>query len=438
MKELIIDPEFKSALPPLSKEEYDLLESQIVQDGCRESLITWNNILIDGHNRYEICNKHGFSFETNEMFFDSREDVLIWIYQNQIGKRNLTDYSRVEVALKLKSVISDRAKKNQGTRTDISSNLTESIDTRKEVADLAGVSTGNVSKVEYIQSHAPEAAKEQLRIGNVSINKVFEETKAEEKRLEPEKKSLFNDSNDNIEWARWSWNPVTGCKHGCEYCYAEDIANRFFAEKFEPTFRPERLNAPQVNKVPESAKEKLGHKNVFVCSMADLFGDWVPKEWIDAVIKSVKDAPQWNFLFLTKNPKRLLEFDFPINAWVGTTVDKQFRVKEAEEIFSQLTATVKFLSCEPLLEPLEFSNLNAFDWIIIGASSGNSRTPVFKPKWDWVESILFQARGAGIKVYFKPNLFRHTKTEIGIPGYRDYKNDLLPSEAMRPREYPEV
>ena len=119
MKELIIDQEFKSALPPLSKEEYDLLESQIVQDGCREALITWNNILIDGHNRYEICNKHGFAFETDEMFFDSREDVLIWIYKNQIGKRNLTDYSRVEIALKLKETIAKKARDRQGTRTDI-------------------------------------------------------------------------------------------------------------------------------------------------------------------------------------------------------------------------------------------------------------------------------------------------------------------------------
>lgn len=415
MKELIIDQEFKSALPPLSKEEYDLLESQIVQDGCRESLITWNDILIDGHNRYEICNKHGFSFETDEMFFDSREDVLIWIYQNQIGKRNLTDYSRVEVALKLKETIARKAKENQGTRTDISSNLTESIDTRKEVAELAGVSTGNVSKVEYIQSHAPEIAKEALRTGNASINKVFEETKAEEKRIvEPEKKSLFNETNDNIEWAHWSWNPVTGCKHGCLYCYAEDIANRFFKEKFEPTYRPERLNAPQNTKYPEKANNNIGYKNVFVCSMADLFGDWVPKEWIDSVLKSVSDAPQWNFLFLTKNPKRLLEFDFPVNAWVGTTVDIQDRVEDAEESFRHIKSTVKFLSCEPMQEQLTFSDMSMFDWVIIGGNSGNHRTKPSQPEWMWVEELLNKARDGGVKVYFKPNL------------------------TVRPREYPEV
>ncbi len=418
MKELIIDPEFKTALPPLSKEEYDLLESQIVQDGCREALITWNDILIDGHNRYEICNKHGYSFETDEMFFDSREDVLIWIYQNQIGKRNLTDYSRVEVALKLKETIAKKARDRQAS-TQFGSLVPEILpepkrDTRDEIGSLAGVSGKTVDKVEYIQSHAPEAVKEELRSGNVSINKAFEETKAEEKRLEPEKKSLFNETNDNIEWARWSWNPVTGCKHGCLYCYAEDIANRFFKEKFEPTYRPERLNAPQNTKYPEKANTDIGYKNVFVCSMADLFGDWVPKDWIDSVLKSVSDAPQWNFLFLTKNPKRLLEFEFPDNAWIGTTVDIQDRVDDAEESFRSVKATVKFLSCEPMQEQLTFSDMSMFDWVIIGGNSGNHRTKPSQPEWIWVEELLNKARDGNVKVYFKPNL------------------------TVRPREYPEV
>ena len=90
------------------------------------------------------------------MEFDSREDVLIWIFQNQIGRRNLTDYARTEAALKLKDAIAKKARDNQrAVGGAVPSNLTEApIDTRKEVADLAGVSAGNVSKVEYIQQHA--------------------------------------------------------------------------------------------------------------------------------------------------------------------------------------------------------------------------------------------------------------------------------------------
>jgi len=150
---------------------------------------------------------------------------------------------------------------------------------------------------------------------------------------------------------------------------------------------------------------------VFVCSMADLFGEWVPQEWIDAVLEAVRAAPQWNFLFLTKNPKRLAGIDWPDNAWVGTTVDCQKRVAAAEKAFAKITARVKFLSCEPLLEKLTFENLKVFDWLIIGpkrVGAGHEQ-----PEWEWVESLLRQARQAKLRVYFKPHL------------------------TVRPREYPE-
>jgi protein gp37 len=164
--------------------------------------------------------------------------------------------------------------------------------------------------------------------------------------------------------------------------------------------------------MPSGASEDIGLKTVFVCSMADLFGDWVPQEWIDAVLESARNSPKWNFLFLTKNPKRLIDIDWPKNAWVGTTVDVQRRVKAAEEAFRQIDATVRFISCEPLQEKVEFDSMKMFDWIIVGGRSRCTNLPEFQPKWEWVESILNQAREYGLKVYFKPNL------------------------TVRPREYP--
>ena len=227
---------------------------------------------------------------------------------------------------------------------------------------------------------------------------------------------------------------MTGCKHGCEYCYARDMANRFYKEKFEPTFRPERLDAPKNTPLPKEAETSVGYKNVFVCSMADLFGDWVPKEWIDAVLKVVEDNQQWNFLFLTKNPIRYLEFEFPINAWLGTTVDRQDRVEPAEKAFRELLDLddcngdlVRFLSCEPLLEPLRFSEIYLWSWLIIGGCSGNSRVPASQPEWDWVEHLLNQARHPcdiqcdypELQVYFKPNLTARPK---------EYPDEVLPCQ----------
>lgn len=232
------------------------------------------------------------------------------------------------------------------------------------------------------------------------------ETKAKPKRTLTQRKMskpTFNATNENIEWARWSWNPVTGCKHGCPYCYARDIANRFNPNGFEPTFHEDRLNAPANTKIPKSRKDEPGIRNVFVCSMADLFGRWVPREWIDPVIKAVSENPQWQFLFLTKSPARYRGFAWPDNAWIGATADTQARMDAAVEALRDLQASVKFISSEPLLEPIE-ADLTGIDWLIIGSRSKSSGLPAFQPPWEWVEGLMKCAKRAGVPVFCKPNL----------------------------------
>jgi protein gp37 len=230
---------------------------------------------------------------------------------------------------------------------------------------------------------------------------------AEKKRvLAADGQGHFNAQETNsIEWALWSWNPVTGCEHNCPYCYARDIAIRFFPPKFEPALWPGRLKAPQNTPFPEEkAAAWMGHKNVFVCSIADLFGRWVPKEWIEAVLAECRAAPRWNFLFLTKFPIGMAEFDFPDNAWVGTTVDCQARVANAERAFRKVKAGVKWLSCEPLLGPLRFNDLSAFQWIVLGGASKSSGTPEWHPPRRWVRELEDEADRLSIPFYEKSNL----------------------------------
>lgn len=223
----------------------------------------------------------------------------------------------------------------------------------------------------------------------------------------------FNETNDNIEWAAWSWNPITGCLHDCRYCYARDIANRFYPYKFEPAFLPSRLTAPNNTRVPQPRwSGDIGYKGVFVCSMADLFGAWVPQEWIDAVLATVRKAAQWNFIFLTKHPKRLAEIDWPANAWVGTTVDSQARVKAAEEAFANVNAPVRFLSCEPLSERLTFEHLERFNWLIIGGQSKSTAAPEKHPDFEWIAHLWRQweaAGGSDRDMYWKTNLNARSK-----------------------------
>ena len=232
----------------------------------------------------------------------------------------------------------------------------------------------------------------------------------------PSSEPVFNRTNEMVDWASWTWNPVTGCWHGCDYCYAREIANdkrmaEAYPKQFEPVFHEARLQAPKNTALPKVI-ERPSDRNVFTCSMADLFGKWVPDEWIVRVFEQVRIHQQWNFLFLTKFPQRLrtvgddLLHGFPRNAWVGCTVDGQARVKGAQEAFKGLDAKVRWLSVEPMQERLTFTDLSMFDWLVVGGKSASyyNGTPEFQPRWEWVEHLLDQAREAGLKVYFKENL----------------------------------
>lgn len=271
------------------------------------------------------------------------------------------------------------------------------------------------------EQEAASARVERLRV-NCSLdewNTLSQQEREELLNLEPYAATLNEQKNQDIEWAQWSWNPVTGCKHECSYCYARDIAlsermKSVYPNGFEPSFRSRSLNAPFRQKVPTEAATDTRYKNVFTCSMADLFGRWVPEEWINAVLGSVRNNPQWNFLFLTKFPKRMAEFEIPDNAWMGTSVDLQARVKAAEDAFANVKCGVRWLSIEPMLEPLKFNHLDRFDWVVIGGASSSSQTPAWFPPIEWVLDIINQCRAAGVKVYLKSNLFGTSDTHRAI------------------------
>ena len=276
-----------------------------------------------------------------------------------------------------------------------------------------------------------------------------------------------------IDWADASWNPVTGCLHGCEYCYARRIAERFggcwrldlppdtswrkivverglmgdyarhsngkchvldepeiecgvfnppgeyrgkvkpYPYYFDPTFHRYKLDEPQRWKKP---------RNIFVCSMADLFGDWVPDEWIDAVISSTQSALQHRYLFLTKNPKRYDDWlerfeegrakgiEEVANCWFGASASTNKELDRANESRAQ------WLSIEPIRERIatdenQFMEVDPYigyeqkrwEWVVIGAETGNSKHKIV-PKREWVEEIVKVCKEYGTPVFMKESL----------------------------------
>lgn len=186
---LIIDPEFKNLIPPLTAEEYAGLEESILQDGCRDALIVWNHILIDGHNRYEICTRHGIPFDTVEMYFEDRDAVKLWMMKNQLARRNLNDFQRIEIthkceaALKAKGQAIRLANLRQNTEPE---NLPARGDTRDVLGSMAGVSGKTYEHAVKVLNTAPAETLYALRRGEMSIDRAYKDLKREEKRQEME------------------------------------------------------------------------------------------------------------------------------------------------------------------------------------------------------------------------------------------------------------
>lgn len=180
-----VDPGFQKLLQPLSEDEYRGLEEDIIKRGCLNPIIVWNGIVVDGHNRFQICNKLGIEFSVKEIQFEDREDAKLWIIQHQLKRRNLNDFQRCELALRMKEIISQKARENQragGGSVRMKSD--KPVDTLKELAQEAGVSRDTLFKTAKIVENVPEEVIERLRTDHTKINSVYKKLKAQEKPVE--------------------------------------------------------------------------------------------------------------------------------------------------------------------------------------------------------------------------------------------------------------
>lgn len=204
-------------------------------------------------------------------------------------------------------------------------------------------------------------------------------------------------TNTGIEWTDKTWNPTTGCNKvspGCKHCYAEEITKRFhrsFPNGFKFTLHPERLEQPKSWRTPS---------RIFVNSMSDLFHEDMPLTYLKQIFEVMEACPQHVFQVLTKRAERLSEIahllDWPDNVWMGVSVETQKYVHRVD-LLRAVPAKVRFLSCEPLLGPLEL-DLDGIHWVITGGESGKGHRPIDE---QWVRNIRDKCLSANVAFFHK-------------------------------------
>ena len=178
--DLTVDPEFRDLIPPLNEEELKLLEESLVADGCESPLIVWNGVIVDGHNRYAICRKHEIPFAIQEKNFSSRDGAMLWMLRNQLGRRNLNNYQRVELVLKFEPLVKSAAEQRMlaGKVANPVPTLAQGQTkgrTRDHLSEAAGVSHGTFAKAKKLVQSADEETKRELRAGKVTVNRAYTE-----------------------------------------------------------------------------------------------------------------------------------------------------------------------------------------------------------------------------------------------------------------------
>lgn len=233
------DPEFKALVPPLSSEEYSQLEENLKKETNPDSIIltTWDGTLIDGHHRYEICQKHNISFRTVEKEFADRDDVKIWIIQNQFGRRNINNYQRSRLALVLEGIFQKKAKEQHALKhteqykeeikVQKSAPLPEvkTDKTREGLAKIAKVSHDTIAKVKKIEAKATEEMKEALEQGTKSINEAYTEVRKKELQDEAEQENKQRKLQQESQTPEPRINPEwDSIKDSEEVCVSKPLA----------------------------------------------------------------------------------------------------------------------------------------------------------------------------------------------------------------------
>lgn len=203
-----------------------------------------------------------------------------------------------------------------------------------------------------------------------------------------------------IEWCDITLNPVVGCPHGCDYCYARGQAKRqkqrcILCYQFVPHPHLERL---------EQIKPTQKPKKIFLDSMWDWNARGVKREWLLAILRKVRECPQHTFQILSKRPAGYSRFSYPKNVWFGTSIATTADTHRIHELLDNTPSeNIRFVSIEPIHERIDFWFAEPLDWIIVGAETGHRKGKVV-PRKEWIEALIKNARSEKLPIFIKGNV----------------------------------
>lgn len=200
---ITIDEEFRNLIPPLTDEEHTRLEQSILEDGCRDAIVLWGDILVDGHNRYEICQRHGIQFKTKSIDFASRNDAMLWMMKNQLARRNLQPIQRIEIVRKCEEAVRAKAQERQEmTRFGGGGNVSTTVaKARDELGSMAGVSGKTYEHAVKVLETASSEIVDALRAGDISINQAYNAVKLSEKKaaIQQAERDIAKQADESIK-----------------------------------------------------------------------------------------------------------------------------------------------------------------------------------------------------------------------------------------------
>lgn len=286
-----IDPELNTVLPKLSEEDYTALEKSLLTDGYKGApIMIWDDVIVDGHNRYEICNKHNIPYEVKNIDFENKEEAMRWMVRQQIGRRNLTPMQRISISEKYRPFCEKEAKANQSKAgkeygnggTKLTANLPQASDTGKKernpttdkkLADIANVSEKTYRMGTKILNSGNEELIQQTLKGEISINKAYNELKASQKK-ESEKKqdnSIPSDTKRELQDLKENKRKESAQKvreardeHGFDSAEYEDAKQQQLDVEIQINALENAVrNSDDIEKVKQIQKRYLDYLNDF-------------------------------------------------------------------------------------------------------------------------------------------------------------------------------